>query len=1298
MKLDLDTPCLDLDLLDSLDLDLAPSPLSSPSQVHGGDLIKPYPASTEVTVYQRTDSSSLGLALPSSLQITGNDVLTLPSSILSINTSSGFHTLSADARPFRSTYSFGPAILSANAKVFHASTFRYNYPVFETAFLCSDGGSRSYDIAASGWILYNAQWEIIAGNGTPLSHATNNDAELRAALDGLSFATSSLINNRIVHLTDSTLVSGAITGNIRLNSPSHQSVRSQILDLQGRRGNIILSFQVPREFNSGADRMCNTAMDASNIRLHLHLDPVDILNDQQATMSYVSRHISHRVMSYGEASLLIHNYRYKLVMIELIFMSYLPSDYRFTPPDGPSETKTSLEASFVTGFETDVSSPTLDGTERIIPASAIARIKHECISRNIPWHDSAFSKNAYLLDPVLDVTLLSSLCRAVGDDAAKVVSWFRDQTETDYRPNKHLRPLLYEKHLKLYPGLSDLCQVAREGFHSRVHNFNPPRPFPPNHLSALQRGPAVQRKLFKEAMRGRTLILHASTAARDLRINTCPYAVAEKKGIDYSVDGRLIHNASFPLGRSINDAVPSAKMDASTDDIKDLAHRVLYLYRYFPGVKIFGMVADVDAAFQNAHSHSASSLLFGGKIPDTDYVAIALTAIFGYKDSPAIFALLARAAQHYHRHGSSEIGNAPTPFHSWVWVDDFVGIEPDIDDRLSKSEQRLRSSFHLIFGSPGWNINKFAPWSNDLHAVGMNWNLMDGTISMPDDKILKTFRKVSSCLALIRQGVSPTLQVWRSLVGTLRHIGSCVPAAKPFYNSFVSMEKILVSHGTPDWSTLEWDLLWFLSILNKKNLNGITMERFVGCSDRTVTLFLSWTPTHTFIIDYRWKKALIVEDVNGSHGGLLLEYYLCTSLLIPFALGPFPRNDLQVTLICKTADAAHHVTNWKYKDYSLRQLGWLCTQQHVSLICTGPKNTNIDLSKFTNTFFQVLMEMPLVDIVTPLELPCVLELMPLKKPVSDLELAARTAANLNRGSNSAPYTISTKIDFIKNPSSAKTRFFGCLLRQVAWGLEVVKPSVQKHSAMSACLPSNRITKNASTTRSQWACVWKWAWKGIAARTPPPHLKNSPLVPTSCGFLDPNSWKKEAHSPLSCGAVPSWGSSPSAAQGKYGALSSQLMKITCSSGRTSHLDMVTPAKKRSTKKQDGSMCTSILIKATDTKKVVRFDWEGTTIRCYAQSEPFGGYRREETTSTSGIVPIAVYQKSRKEWSSTVRRSSTVLRRSRETTVWKPNVSLDTHYGSEGLRSLWRQALMKRSSSLWADGSRTATWPISGSTQI
>ena len=1224
---------------------------------------------------------------------------------LSSPTTSG-HILSFSAAPFVPSHDAG--LSSSPVLIKYSSSSNTTSPrqqhstyKFGTIFLCTDGGSRTDEsVSATGWVLYNSRWSLAAGRGKPFPNGTNNDAELSAALDGLLYATSTVSNSRIILITDSTLVEGGLTGHFRLNSTFHRSIRNRILSLQGFRGNFIFTYQAPREYNSGADRMCNLAMDFKSVVHQFDMSATDALNDRQLTRSYVLHHILPYVPSYGEAAIMAHRYKFRLLMMELLLMTSTHDVTSYTTPGGPLDTKTSQGSFHITGFETDVSSHVLDGIERVIPPSAIEKIRLECLKHKIPWKTDAFSRNAYNdTCPKDDISMLSSLCRAVGNDVGQVIRWFRNQTNVDSRPNKHLRPLLYRKHLKDYPGLEDLCLLAQNGFHSRIKDFSPPRPFHENHQSALDRGPAVQRKLIKEARLGKTLLLEESTALMDYRVNTCPYAVAEKKRIDYKYDGRLIHNASFPKGSSVNDAVPHEKLDASTDDVHDLARRVLDLYLQFPSVGIFGMVADVDNAFQNAHADETSCLIFGGKVPDTSYVAIALTAIFGYRDSPAIFALLARAAQHYHHLGTSDLLGTPTPFHSWMWVDDFIGIEPDLADRLVQSELRLRSSFHLVFGSPGWNIEKFAPWSNLLHAVGLDWNLMNGTVSMPDEKISKALRKVQECLTLVLNGMKPSLQSWRSLVGTIRHVGSCIPAAKPFYHTFVNIEKTLVVGGLPDWSNLECDLRWFQTILNRENLNGITLERFVSHSDRTETLFLSWTDSHTFIIDFHRNQALIIKDEKASLGGLLFEYYVCTEILTPFAMGPFPRNDLKIDLMCKTADSAHRISMWEYKDYSLRQLGWMCTQQHISIFCSGPKIGNIDLSNYTNSFLQVLQEMPALDVVIPSALPFVNGLTHSNVLASAPAQDARMEAKSSRGLNSAPYSASRKAPSTSNRSTIKMKFSECMLQRAVWDMDRVSPSAQRPSATSGCPPSKLTIKKNTTTKSQRACVWRWVWKAIENRTPPPHHHDSHLVPISCAFLEPSSWQKAAPNPSFSGVVPSWGFCPSAVQEKCGALSRKtVMKIISSSGRTLPMDMAPIDNVKPTGKRNGSKSTSSPPRATGTRKVVEFAWEKSRIRWYVQSEPYGGFKKAESTSSCGILPIAEFLKSAPEWSSIDSKSSIESRKLRRRMDWTQSSSRATRYESEGLRNLWQQGLTRRSSNSWVDGSQTATWPTSASIPI
>ena len=1112
---------------------------------------------------------------------------------------------------------------------------------FNTCYLCTDGGSRSSDsMAATGWVLYNSKWSLIHAKGTSLTSGTNNDAEMMAALDGIEYVMTSKRNMRIIHLTDSKLVEGGITGTSKLNARRHQLIRNKIMSIQGKNGNYILSYQIPREANSGADRMCNLSMDSLKTTYQFDVYPIDIEEDREKTQAHVSKNLYSKFMHYSEAAMLVHNNRFKMVLSELVF-KHSSKMKPCSTPGGSLHVKTVNGEDYVTGFETVTSYPTIDGIERVIPIEAVSKIKEECERHGIEWHNEAFARNKYLESstPDKDIALLSGLCRAIGNDVSTIIKWYRNQTVDDNRPNKHLRPELYEKHLKDYPGLEDLCKIARNGFHSRVTGFSPPRPFTKNHQSAIMRANAVQRKLIKEAMNGKTLILELETASMDSRVNTCPYAVAPKNNVDYTVDGRLIHDGSFPQGSSVNDAVPPLKLDASTDDVKDIARRILCLYGEFPGTAIYGMAADVDSAFQNAHANELSALLFGGSFPGAPYVAIALTAIFGYKDSPAIFALLAKAAQFYHKNGKSEINNIPTPFWNWVWVDDFVGIEPDIDDRLSSSENHLRTAFHLVFGSPGWNNSKYAPWSNHLHAVGLDWNLMNGTVSMPRQKIDKALLKIQDCLDMIENQQAPTLKMWRSLVGTLRHVGSCVPAATPFYQSFVSTEKVLISHGIPQWSTLLWDLKWFRSILNESNLNGVTMERFIQSSDRTIILYLGWNSTNTFLMDFYNKITLSVPDSGGSLGGVLLEYYICTNLITPFGYGPFPRTDLKIDLKCQTVFIAKRIRNWQFQNHSLRQLGWLCTQQHILLVSSGPKIGNINLASYTNVFLQEPMDQEFsVTPITPLMIPSVNELSSWSAPALDLEPEKHTTPNSKHGLSSAIYSTSTEKHFTFSIQMLRMKFSKCLLQQSAWGMDPAFQYARKHSVTFECLPLNASTKRTFITKSQEDCVWTWAWKGTNASTPPPTHKDSHLVPCLCEPWVNNYSSKETHSPSSLGDVLSWGSSLFVEPEKCGDQSRKRILTTSSCGRTSHTDMVSKSSESLMTKPSGWTSTLPPPKATDIKKALRFDLEETLIRCYVPSRPFGGFKKEEAILKSGIMTRAEFLKSKVEWSSIGKPSS------------------------------------------------------------
>ena len=624
--------------------------------------------------------------------------------------------------------------------------------------------------------------EVIQAKGKLFDSGTSQDREFEAAVEGIVYCDQTLGRCHITVLTDSTLVAGALVGEYTVAKPLHQHCVELVQSIQGigPSKNVYTIHQVLREYNPGADRVCNLTMDLKDDHVwkpsRKDLDSLFI--DGTVTRGRCDLGFSDASKSTDDCRKDIYRSLYYEVMLELGIVMELRFNQTYvpTPPPYGAHRLIDTEAgAAATGFETLLAE---EPSCRMISDQAFCRIKQRCLEFNIRCPNHAFRRDT--TDPTDDVRILSQLTERLDHNVEALIDLFRDQPNS--RPNPHLRPTLYRQYLSNYAAIDAICEIAENGFTPRL----------PIHSSPNDRYRQITSRLSKGRLKRRAVILEATVAEKDSRVASSPFGVVEKKGVDYTSDGRLIHNLKQPQGNAVNEAVPLEKLDASTDRLEALAGRILECYRLYPGKEIMGLTADVDAAFQNIPSSSPGALLFGGLIPGTTWIAIALSAVFGFKDSPGLFALFAKATQFYQRSGSSIIDRIHTPLHCWLWVDDFVLIEPNVGSRLTTAEKRIRQAFHLIFGTPGWNDKKFQTWNSNLHAVGLDWDLAAGTVSIPPEKVSKAMGKTIAVRDLITNSQPISLKVWRSLVGSLRHVSSCIPAAKALFQSFVSVETACV--------------------------------------------------------------------------------------------------------------------------------------------------------------------------------------------------------------------------------------------------------------------------------------------------------------------------------------------------------------------------------------------------------------------------------------------------------------------------------------------------------------------------
>ncbi|GMF43478.1 unnamed protein product [Phytophthora fragariaefolia] len=130
------------------------------------------------------------------------------------------------------------------------------------------------------------------------------------------------------------------------------------------------------------------------------------------------------------------------------------------------------------------------------------------------------------------------------------------QTETDYRPNKHLVPAVIAQVCKDYQHLEKLQAIAAEGVRVELKKDVPLQAHPPdNHGLAIERVNILRKNVRKEQDAWRCLVLDLDLLAMWPEVFVSPFGIVDKAGGDPLTSGRTIHDLSFPVGASINDVI-----------------------------------------------------------------------------------------------------------------------------------------------------------------------------------------------------------------------------------------------------------------------------------------------------------------------------------------------------------------------------------------------------------------------------------------------------------------------------------------------------------------------------------------------------------------------------------------------------------------------------------------------------------------------------------------------------------------------------------------------------------------------
>jgi hypothetical protein len=254
-----------------------------------------------------------------------------------------------------------------------------------------------------------------------------------------------------------------------------------------------------------------------------------------------------------------------------------------------------------------------------------------------------------------------------------------------------------------------------------------------------------------------------------------PFGVVDKGSGNPSSSGRVIHDLSHPDDSSVNMHTDASDVPKPTfAHCSCIAREITRCKRAHPAIAVKVMAGDVASAYRNACTHSHSVHLFAGSIPDDNAIVIDMSAAFGWTGSAGTYSILGGAVAFVH--GQSYDGSRPTGMFNYHWVDDHVNVSPEIGSLCADSERSLRHAMVADLGPAAVNEEKFTPWRTRQKVLGLVFDTAAETMAMPGAKIEKAQRLVSAAFGAEDMSRSE----YRSLLGSLRHIASCVRPAQAY--------------------------------------------------------------------------------------------------------------------------------------------------------------------------------------------------------------------------------------------------------------------------------------------------------------------------------------------------------------------------------------------------------------------------------------------------------------------------------------------------------------------------------------
>lgn len=209
-----------------------------------------------------------------------------------------------------------------------------------------------------------------------------------------------------------------------------------------------------------------------------------------------------------------------------------------------------------------------------------------------------------------------------------------------------------------------------------------------------------------------------------------------------------------------------------------------------------------------------------------------------------------------------------TPFFAYEWVDDHVLVEKDVGNRLRAAATALRLNMMAILGPRALNEGKFSEWSTRLEVLGLTFDTIARTVSMPDRKIEKACRRVAE----MRPSARATKTKLQELMGSLRHVASCYRSMRPFFQRVQSLCTSASFHGSAMVTdAVREDSDWCTAILTHGQLQNLPTAMFHKWPVPNVYLYMDASNQGLAVFDPARRRFIQVKFDEDEQAQILVD-------------------------------------------------------------------------------------------------------------------------------------------------------------------------------------------------------------------------------------------------------------------------------------------------------------------------------------------------------------------------------------------------------------------------------------------